>query len=229
MFVALAGGSQAYFACRANELTRDALDRSASQHKEVIRQAKELNDDTLTESRRMATKGIEAQERLASSQMDAGNELNAQQISLQREAMRLERRAWVAAQGIVNPTIESGKPLSFTVPISNSGATPGHIAQVRVQTRTLAADAAFVASYDPTESGSAMVIQPGMNVGVIRSGTQTLTQEHIAVLKSGSVRVYVFGEITYRDIFSRSHRTTFCQWLDKDFLFKWCSTYNEAD
>jgi hypothetical protein len=155
----------------------------------------------------------------------------ADDLNFQREAMRLERRAWVGALGIPTPTVQAGTPIRFQVQIRNSGSTPAKIQSARMQTRTFGINQPFVARYDELKTPpSRLVLQPDMTVGFTRVGPIPLTPELItAITTAPTQRIYVFGEIEYTDIFERRHRTIFCQWLDTDRTFKWCDTYNEAD
>ena len=58
-----------------------------------------------------------------------------------------------------------------------------------------------------------------------------LTKQQADGLLDGSFTLYVFGKITYRDIFKTWHLTTFCVRLQtQDPLgFVPCDTYNEAN
>jgi hypothetical protein len=73
------------------------------------------------------------------------------------------------------------------------------------------------------------VVHPGMtNVGTTLQTPKPLTQPMIDALKT-TARLYVFGEVVYRDVFRRTHTTTWCQYVNDDLTMRWCDTYNYAD
>ena len=153
-------------------------------------------------------------------------------LAAQREAMHLERRAWVGVTGLREISLEVDKPSSFTAEVRNSGATPARITLVRIQAHALAPSATFAARYvDPVESPSTLVLQPGMTAGLPHRGRQNLTPADVKLLREGTAaRVYVFGEIRYRDVFDRPHFTRFCMRIEADLkTSKWCAIHNEAD
>jgi len=48
-------------------------------------------------------------------------------------------------------------------------------------------------------------------------------------IKSGEYRVFIFGEITYKDIFDCSHWTNFCYVLKTNGTFEIWEAHNDAD
>jgi hypothetical protein len=167
----------------------------------------------------------------AVAQAGEANSLNRQSMTQTLDSSRLERRAWIGTTGVQALTLQSGKPIAYSVPLRNTGETPGRDVTFRLQQRTLAGSAPFVATYDtPRNVTSAIVLLPGVtSIGVQRVGPAPLTQADIDMWKGATQRLYVFGEIRYRDVFNRSHQTTFCQFFDRDGAFKWCDTYNKAE
>jgi len=86
-----------------------------------------------------------------------------------------------------------------------------------------------------------------LNRGVLRSGG-TLTgslpliknpdMEHADVpnqatidkMKSGDMRLFIFGRITYRHVFNVEHLANFCLYLCQDLnAFATCDVYNDVD
>ena len=53
---------------------------------------------------------------------------------------------------------------------------------------------------------------------------------HVTSFASGEYIDYVYGEISYEDIFGQPHKTEFCTYVDQTLtqLFS-CATYNYAD
>ncbi len=60
--------------------------------------------------------------------------------------------------------------------------------------------------------------------------TSEITQEQIDDLRKDSHVLYVFGRITYENVFRHSHLTTFCVWFEPDLSTpEHCHSYNDAD
>jgi hypothetical protein len=56
------------------------------------------------------------------------------------------------------------------------------------------------------------------------------TKEDIDNIASGKIIYYLYGQITYADIFRNAHETTFCMYLKRDMTeFEHCDTYNDAN
>ena len=56
--------------------------------------------------------------------INAANKTASDQLAIQSEAMRLERRAWVAPAQPGRPLIEIGKPVAASIEFMNTGQTP---------------------------------------------------------------------------------------------------------
>jgi hypothetical protein len=75
------------------------------------------------------------------------------------------------------------------------------------------------------------VLQPNMQTTLIGTPRPVaLTESDIAALKSGDAVIYIFGKLSYDDVFGRTHHTTFGVYIGRDLkTVNTCQTYNEAD
>lgn len=126
---------------------------------------------------------------------------------------RLDQRAWVGVKELhLTEALTANKHIEFVVEVQNMGKTPG----LNVTTRTqfsmdppidlksidlLGVDLGNRVVPPGTESYPSIVVFPGDRV---------LTEEEVAVLKKRKTPLYLFGLITYEDIFGEFHRTRFC-------------------
>lgn len=156
----------------------------------------------------------------------------------------LDQRAWVSAGvGTDVPTV--GKVFTVNVTARNSGKTFARDFQSRViiniverdaepafalgrQTAAKAHGTASVSVLPPTgEYSTATDVDPDGKPGPI-------TQEIFDNLSSGRTKLFVFGWVTYFDIFRCDHWTIFCNEMLPGSVpgtFKWrtYSTHNDAD
>jgi hypothetical protein len=153
-----------------------------------------------------------------------------------------EQRAWVGPieMGINEPPIHVGSRLVATIVLTNSGKTPAlnvsTLAAIAFWDKRLPVDPHF--KIDNTDQPSNSVIQPGMKETIttlpisspLNSGAGVVGTNDLAEIESGESIVYVFGRITYRDVFQKEHRTTFCGFLNRNLTtLRACKTYNQAD
>jgi hypothetical protein len=147
------------------------------------------------------------------------------------ESSRLDQRAWVGPVDIVVSKLELGSPMELKVIIENSGKTPALNTTIFVRAKTLMKESDFIAAYETTDKNrSNYVIQPGVKTHVILDMQEKIIQSHVDILKSGDEILYVYGKLSYDDIFNRSHETTFCSYLATDLKsITACRTNNMAD
>lgn len=88
------------------------------------------------------------------------------------------------------------------------------------------------------------VMNPRVLHNIIRERPKqpALTEEEVKEIKYGDKRIYVFGKITYDDVFGNPHHTEFCHmYFGQEmapfetglgyatFQAKYCDTHNDAD
>jgi hypothetical protein len=152
---------------------------------------------------------------------------------------RRDQRAWVGPIEVVpawrEPTnkpiyIKDGFPAKFEVVITNSGKSPARKVRTWIQFDTIPADRKFSPNYGLPQKQSVSVIQPQQRFTLPTSSLQPVNASDIDTIKNGKAILYLFGKITYEDIFKTQHSTTFCMTLAPSLDgFAACDAYNEAD
>jgi hypothetical protein len=155
---------------------------------------------------------------------------------------RLDQRAWVGPieMGINDPPVHVGSRLVATIVLTNSGKTPALDVATLASIEFVDKDAILNPHYqiDKTDQVSRSVIQPGMKEIITTlpvssptgSGAGTMGTKDFTEIQSGKSIVYVFGKITYRDVFGGKHFATFCGFLNRNMTtLRPCKTYSQAD
>jgi len=162
-------------------------------------------------------------------------------LNISRDALRDAQRAFMfASTGVTiapNPPDEPSANAHLIVAIGNSGTTPAMNVRIngnkRVTIGELAPDFDFPDSPDPE---SPNIFPPKSDrPGLILP----ISSQCIPLIKSGKVRLFVWGTISYADIFGGNHQTQFCwkymgsasnlQGTLKADLFVTCDRHNCAD
>jgi hypothetical protein len=171
--------------------------------------------------------------------------LNRQQAQKSLDAaidqFHLDQRAWVGLvegsparfkDGNASVYVKEGENTQFFFLVGNSGKTPALKTTFKITAAVLASDAPFVAKYEkPVSAPTVGVVQPGVKFPLNTLPSRGIaTKEHIDALKSGKWIYYIYGIISYEDVFERKHQTSFCVYLTPslDQMLS-CGSYNSAD
>lgn len=192
---------------------------------------------TLEESRKIAQANAEQGQRtLQATIAQAKEAMNASLANAQND-----QRAWVGPIEVVGANFrdDNNTPVFLKegerfpvlgVWITNSGRSIARAFRSIVKADLRRTP--FVADYGaPKAAGSISVIQPGARA-MIKCGTwdYKISARDIEEIRNGTVRLYLFGEMTYDDIWNRPHFTRFCVYLDTTMTaFLNCDTYNDAN
>jgi hypothetical protein len=142
---------------------------------------------------------------------------------------RLEQRAWVGVVSIVPPDLRPKSDFFLSLQAVNSGHTPALNFRSLTVLHSLKKTEEFKPIYAPIQgTESNRVIQPSEGV-TLNTRTYELTQEQIDWIKNGNYILYVYGKMSYDDIFHQRHHTTFCKVVLSNVLVEDCGTYNTAD
>ncbi len=135
------------------------------------------------------------------------------------KAYRMSERAWVSVKEIFLKDIEIGKAPSGHTRIFNSGHSPA--LQSRVASFIDFGPINVPPDSFPKERNNAddSLTTIGPDVTQIASVKMKgeLTQELFDLLNEKKIRIYVYGRITYDDIFKKSHTTDFCMYWNGSF------------
>lgn len=146
---------------------------------------------------------------------------------------RLDQRAWVFATGIEgSPKI--GSPFVITVFVRNTGKTVASAVWTSCIAEIIRGKEQphFNHEARKEEGDSVSLLAPGgqfVTVDTDIDSWNNTTQEHIDLINSGNIVIYVHGTISYGDIFDCWHWTTFCFRLRRDGQYENCETHNAMD
>ena len=161
-------------------------------------------------------------------------------LGITQEALRNDQRAWVGMMEMTPAFNENGKPLYikdgskavFGVVLANSGKSPALNVRCIMTAKIYPSNIEFVPIYDKLlVPQSVTVLQPGARVSITTPPSDSeVTESIIGAIKNRSLVFYVYGQIAYEDTFHRSHKTTFCTYVDQELMYmNTCGHYNEAD
>ena len=141
----------------------------------------------------------------------------------QWKEMKLDRRAWVAVNAVKGMP-EAGKPFIVTVVITNTGKTFAKNIDVVATESTVrngelpdfANGIREAAKMRDPKLISHFLLAPGaFTEQTLESReTKSLSDNYITNLKNGNPRFFVYGQVTYTDIFNHPHWLTFCTYLN---------------
>ena len=181
---------------------------------------------------------IDAAERIKTS-MESSVEQNKKVLDASIEIARRDQRAWIGPVQVVpawrDPTnkpiyIKDGFPAKFEVVITNSGKSPARKVRTLIKFDTIPADRKFSPNYGLLQKQSVVIIQPQQRFRMPTPPSQPVSASDIDTIENGKAILYLFGKITYEDIFKTQHSTTFCMTLAPSLdSFVACDAYNEAD
>lgn len=168
--------------------------------------------------------------------MEANKLQSAASLNATIEQNRLDQRAWVGQISIQIDAPEVGKSIKGYINWQNSGKTfarqvmPSCYVNFVAQQFPNEKDLIKTASTQILVHESIAVLFPGGQYKTIFDSKSNLYTELDKERISGSWYTYVWGELTYRDIFMRPHKTKFCsfrQGSTGDFIQ--CPYHNDAE
>lgn len=154
-----------------------------------------------------------------------------QSIQLAQEAMRLEQRAWVFVTETKASKLQVGQPLSISIGFKNTGRTPARNVQIAAHLEPLPKGQAPEPKLDKTQSRG--VIPPNgalfLTISTGRKHAEGVTEQGLEAIASGELVIWVYGTVTYEDIFETRQATMFCYMLHPDGkTFAAAEVYNDA-
>jgi hypothetical protein len=133
---------------------------------------------------------------------------------------RLDQRAWVGIESLENSTFQEEKPATVELLVRNTGKTPAKNFRIigAFGTGPAGAKPDFEKDLKWKKEYSVGLLMPnGTNrLPIQLKSVPVLTKEKIEEIKDHKFMVFVFGWITYDDVFGISHRTNFCYRLNGD-------------
>jgi hypothetical protein len=191
---------------RAAEQARQDTKNAAAEARKDAKAAMQLQLDAARASEAQADRSAKAAEASASVAM----------LSL-----HISERAYVDVDAGLTSTLKAGEKLGFQAIVSNSGRTPG--LDVVTKARSGFAPASDIAEHAhsvafgasiPVTYTSKGIISPGGKLQTTWQTQEPLTQVVVDGLTNHQITLYVFADVTYKDVFHRSHETKFCAFFD---------------
>jgi hypothetical protein len=206
-----------------------AMRESAEQTDRLIEQAIE-QANTAAEQARAANMAACAAKTSSENFAQVANS-SVQNIHLVQEAMHLEQRAWVFVTETRASELQVGKPLSITIGFKNTGRTPARNVQIAAHLEPLPKGQIPDPKLDKTQSRG--VIPPNGTLFVTMSSgrkhAEGVTEQGLEAITSGELVIWVYGTVTYDDIFETRQATMFCYMLHPDGkTFAAAEVYNDA-
>lgn len=129
----------------------------------------------------------------------------------QLSEMRLENRAWVGVDGLISFDFKASPNFSVPFDVTNTGKTPALDVTMRATSKSRPKGEKFTATYSApySETPSVSVIQPQMHT-ILPTLPGPVTTAQYDSVKDGPYILYVYGNITYKDIYKHAHETDFC-------------------
>jgi hypothetical protein len=213
---------------RASEQS-SALKDSAEQTDRLIEQAIEQANHA-AEQARAANMAACAAKTSSESFAQVANS-SVQNIHLAQQAMHMEQRAWVFVTETRASELQIGQPLSITIGFKNTGRTPARNVQIAAHLEPLPQGQMPDPNLEKTQSRG--VIPPNGTIFVVistgRKHAEGVTEQGLKAITTGELVIWVYGTITYDDIFETRQATMFCYMLHPDGkTFAAAEVYNDA-
>ena len=137
-----------------------------------------------------------------------------------RDESRLAQRAWVGLHKGLHEPVEQNRALECYLSFTNVGQTPAM--NVTGRYTVLPEKKGFdIESYVRKHAGASSTdipsrgpIIPGQVFVILANSREKVSQEEASQINSRNRIVYIFGEITYKDIFGERHESKYCYIVD---------------
>lgn len=186
----------------------------------AVRQIKDANEQQLAALNKSAAQSGAALEATAT-EAAAQSRAARSEVDVARDAMRLDRRAWVSIDNAFlspHPLIGTSKVF---IEFANHGPTPAtNVREIEVNTAfvepcTEHSHSTLTDAY--RRIAVSAVLGPG-SPKATREHHIDLSQAHLREIRDNRTSLYVFGGIEYRDIFQHTHVTRYCFVYDGNML-----------
>jgi hypothetical protein len=147
-----------------------------------------------------------------------------------RDTARRQLRAYVNVVSYVNDSLCADVPFKVMVNVKNKGQTPaakvsGH---VQMAFRVIPLKNNSFELDEPKDGRSYTSLASDEPMNVSNTFDRGFTHEEVFALRNGGAKLFVFGEVTYTDIFQKPQKTKFRADLGPDLkLFLDCEEGND--
>lgn len=160
------------------------------------------------------------------------------------ENFHLEQRAWVGPTIVSYPThivngnkvyVKEGEKFATVIAVKNSGKTPAR--DVRTVTTVFFEKTGTILKQlvpiNVKDLQGVGILQPGANLelnAVFPTNGGVISKNDIEEITRGKAVISIVSEISYEDVFKKSHFTKFCFQLSPDLaVFHGCNKGNDAN
>jgi hypothetical protein len=133
---------------------------------------------------------------------------------------------------LIDP-VKVGTPLHFTIRLDNFGKTAARHLDARVALKFQNSNFPLVPAYSANPPPPHFQdLAPGAHVDLTTANPMHLEHDHdVDAVTSGEFAIFLFGKITYRDMFHLNHEFDFCRYYQAGQIvepnkLRLCSTYN---
>jgi len=155
-------------------------------------------------------------------------------VEIGDSSMRINSRAFLMFSGAKFDTLAGGQRAQITTQIENAGKTPAyHLWFWAYADTSLREYSKRMKEGRDTIPANNVSLGSGITISLIigiKGMTGQWTQRGVDMIKSGKMKVFIYGIITYKDAFGEGHFTKFCFYNIGDFYtFTPWSKYNDAN
>ena len=150
---------------------------------------------------------------------------------------RRDQRAWLAVIGITgSPSV--GNPFFVDITVKNNGKTFAKKTKLVVCIfpcqKESNLDFHIIEKAMNEAEGSVSTVAPNADYSthtkfLVGLANDKITEEQIEKWKTGSEQLFVFGKLTYEDIFGVAHWQSFCMQMNPSLEFNSYHQYNDVD
>ncbi|MGH9689879.1 MAG: hypothetical protein ACRD4C_02025 [Candidatus Acidiferrales bacterium] len=178
-----------------------------------------------------AARDMAAQEKIiadnAQMSLKASNAQSQKVFNASINSAHLDQRAWVVVKGIANKP-ELNKPWTPQVVFTNTGKTPARDVLASCNCSAGKGDS-LPRTLKAVPYGFPNFIAPNDQFYCTLQGSPKIEQPNLDALESQAVEVFIYGSVTYEDVFGNHHWLTFCRIMLPDGSgWNPCKTYNDT-
>lgn len=159
-----------------------------------------------------------------------------QLVRSSKDTAERQLRAYISCRSITASDLLVGRKPVFLVKFRNGGQTPAHALKthVKIKSERTPIPSTMFSPLLTSDEGSIAVLGPGDKSTVETIGDISILPGHVDSLVNGTVHLFVFGRLDYRDVFGRQRTTQFRLQLVSESItdgkakFAACPEGNEA-
>jgi hypothetical protein len=152
------------------------------------------------------------------------------QAWIAKDTAKRQLRAYISVPEAYVKYARNGARPDGWIAISNAGQTPAYQVQLDSETRIL--DYPLITSFTFLTNHHYEIgnLGPQSKLSPSQIGDEDLPADEFAELKNGQRRIFLYGTITYKDVFKKQHYTNYClNFVMDNPVGNFCDTHNDSD